>query len=40
MNADTIIVIEDGHIIEKGKHDELLDRKSAYYALYNTQFKS
>ena len=41
MNADNIIVIEDGHIIEKkGKHNELLERKSAYYALYNTQFKS
>ena len=40
MNADTIIVIEDGRIIEKGKHDELLDKKSAYYALYNSQFKS
>ena len=40
MNADTIIVIEDGRIIEKGKHNELLDKKSAYYALYNSQFKS
>ena len=40
MNADTIIVIEDGRIIEKGKHNELLDKKSAYHALYNSQFKS
>ena len=40
MNADTIIVIENGHIIEQGKHNALLDKKSAYYTLYNSQFKS
>ncbi len=40
MNADNIIVINDGKIVENGKHEELIDRKSTYYMLYNSQFKS
>lgn len=38
QNADNILVINDGSIIEQGRHAELLERKGAYYALYATQF--
>lgn len=37
-NADLVLVIEDGQIVERGKHDELLAKKGAYYALYMRQF--
>ncbi len=37
-NADTIVVMEDGRIVEQGDHDGLLRRRGAYYALYNSQF--
>jgi len=37
-NADTIVVMEDGRIVEQGDHDDLLRRRGAYYALYNSQF--
>ena len=40
QNADKIIVINSGEIIETGTHDELLDKKDAYYALYQAQFKN
>lgn len=36
--ADLILVIEDGTIIESGKHRELLQKKGAYYNLYQNQF--
>lgn len=36
-NADCIVVINDGRIVEKGSHDELLKKKGAYAALYRTQ---
>ena len=39
MNADKIIVIEDGHVVEQGNHSYLIDKKSVYYALYNSQFQ-
>jgi ATP-binding cassette subfamily B protein len=38
-NADMILVLKDGQIIERGKHDELLDRQGFYYDLYMSQFK-
>ena len=36
--ADTILVMEDGHIVEQGNHDELLSRDGAYFRLYSSQF--
>lgn len=38
-NADMILVLKDGRIIERGKHDELLNKKGFYYDLYMSQFK-
>ena len=38
-NADMILVLKDGQIIERGKHDELLAKKGFYYDLYMSQFK-
>ncbi|NKY56142.1 ABC transporter ATP-binding protein [Nocardia flavorosea] len=37
-DADLIVVMEDGHIVEQGTHEELLTRQAAYYRLYNSQF--
>lgn len=37
-SADVIIVMKDGHIIESGKHEELLEKKGFYANLYNSQF--
>ena len=37
-NADTIVVMEDGKIVEQGDHDELIRRRGAYYDLYTSQF--
>ncbi len=37
MHADTIFVLERGRIIEQGSHDELVDRKGLYYALWRQQ---
>lgn len=38
-NADEIIVLEKGNIIERGNHAELLAKKGRYYALYTGAFK-
>lgn len=38
-DADTILVMEDGRIVETGSHDQLLERRGAYYRLYMTQFR-
>jgi ATP-binding cassette subfamily B protein len=37
-DADLILVMEHGRIVEQGTHDELLDREGAYYDLYQAQF--
>ena len=34
QNSDCILVLEDGRIIERGTHDELIDKKGRYYQLY------
>ena len=36
--ADMILVMEDGHIVEQGKHEELLAKGGCYARLYNSQF--
>ena len=36
--ADVILVMRDGHIVEQGTHAELLERRGFYYTLYNSQF--
>lgn len=38
-NADTILVLNHGEIIEKGNHEELLAQKGFYYELYMSQFE-
>ncbi len=38
VNADTIVVMEDGRIVEQGSHLELMKNKGYYYNLYKSQF--
>ena len=38
-NADIILVMNNGNIIEMGNHETLLEKKGFYYNLYNSQFK-
>lgn len=37
LHADRIFVLEQGHIAEQGRHDELLDQKGLYYAMWRQQ---
>ncbi|MGM9971039.1 MAG: ABC transporter ATP-binding protein [Anaeroplasmataceae bacterium] len=37
-NADTILVLNNGDIVEQGNHEELMNKKGFYYDLYNSQF--
>ena len=37
MHADTIYVLEKGKIIEQGNHDELVEKKGLYYAMWRQQ---
>jgi len=39
-NADMILVMKDGDIVESGKHEELLAQNGFYAELYNSQFES
>lgn len=39
-NADVILVMKNGNIVEQGSHNELLAKKGFYYTLYNSQFPS
>jgi ATP-binding cassette subfamily B protein len=38
-NADNIIVVNEGRIVEEGNHKELMKKKGIYYRLYQKQFK-
>lgn len=38
QDADLIVVMDEGRIVETGSHKELLDKKGRYYQLYMTQF--
>ena len=40
LHADIILVLENGQIVERGTHNELLAQNGLYASLYNTQFKS
>lgn len=40
QNADLILVMKEGKIVEQGKHQDLLSQKGFYYQLYNSQFSS
>jgi ATP-binding cassette subfamily B protein len=37
-DADTIIVMDHGRIVEQGNHDELMAHRNLYFSLYNSQF--
>lgn len=38
-NADQVLVLKDGEIVERGTHNELLEKRGAYYDLYMSQFR-
>lgn len=38
-NADNILVVDKGNVVEQGDHDYLMNRRGAYYALYRSQFE-
>jgi len=37
--ADQVLVLDQGHILERGRHNELLAKKGFYYELYRSQFR-
>jgi ATP-binding cassette subfamily B protein len=37
-NADTILVIREGNVVEQGTHIELMEKRGFYYSLFNSQF--
>jgi ATP-binding cassette subfamily B protein len=39
VNADQILVLDEGQIIERGRHGELMEKHGFYYNLYMSQFK-
>ena len=38
VDADTILVLDHGRIVEQGKHQELLEKKGFYHTLYTSQY--
>ena len=38
VNADQILVMNQGNIVEQGTHTQLLEKKGFYYELYNSQY--
>ena len=39
QNADKILVMKDGNIVEQGSHTELIEKNGFYAKLYNSQFE-
>ncbi|MCD7862741.1 MAG: hypothetical protein LUG61_04335 [Lachnospiraceae bacterium] len=39
QNADDILVLDHGDVMEQGTHEELMERKGLYYKLYASQFE-
>ena len=39
QNADLILVLEGGDIVEQGTHDELMEKGGVYAGLYRSQFR-
>lgn len=39
-NADLVMVIEDGRIVERGTHEQLMEQEGIYYHLYSRQFRT
>lgn len=39
-NADEIIALKDGEVVERGTHDELIKKNGFYASLYNSQFRT
>jgi len=39
-NADLILVMRDGDIVEQGNHEDLLEQQGFYAELYNSQFET
>jgi ATP-binding cassette subfamily B protein len=39
-NADTILVMKDGNVVEQGTHDDLMSLNGVYAGLYYSQFES
>ena len=40
QNADVILVVKDGNVIEQGNHEALMSQKGFYYSLYHSQFET
>jgi ABC-type multidrug transport system fused ATPase/permease subunit len=38
-NADLVLVIDNGRIVERGTHESLLEQRGFYFSLYNSQFR-
>lgn len=39
VGADIILVVDDGHIVEKGSHRELMEQRGVYYSLFTRQYE-
>jgi ATP-binding cassette subfamily B protein len=40
LSADQILVMDRGHVVERGRHEELIAQGGLYAALYNEQFQT